>query len=176
MPVRVNVPMHIVIDPETATSHLDHVETALTGAASRALLSARATVEKTYGVVAFVHDVREADRQLELYRALEDPWLFQRWQDVQLAQLKKFLRAAAEHSNEVDVIIHTHGRRLAIPLADGSFEYIDVLDSLHYNIATTVPPGFLDLTITIGPDGAWRVTHNLPSGTPGADVPLSGTR
>jgi len=52
---QVNVPVRIVLDPETATSHLDHVETALTEAASRALLNARATLEKTHGVAACQH-------------------------------------------------------------------------------------------------------------------------
>lgn len=46
MPVKVNVPVHIVIDPEAATSHLDHVETALTAAVRRALLNARATLRR----------------------------------------------------------------------------------------------------------------------------------
>jgi len=97
----------------------------------------------------------------------------------QIAQnrgIEKFLRAAAEHSHEVDVMINARGRRLAIPLADGSFEYIDVLGSLHYNVATPAAPGFLDFTIAMDPDGAWHVTHDLPSGTPGADVPLGGAQ
>jgi hypothetical protein len=46
------------------------------------------------GVALAVHDVREADRQLDLYHSLEDPELFLRWQDVQLAQLMATLSIA----------------------------------------------------------------------------------
>jgi hypothetical protein len=46
------------------------------------------------GVAAAVHDVREAGRQTDLYRAMENPELFQHWQEVQLAQLMAGLSVA----------------------------------------------------------------------------------
>jgi len=41
-----------------------------------------------------VHDVLDARRQTDLYHALEDPELFQHWQDVQLAQLMAAISVA----------------------------------------------------------------------------------
>jgi hypothetical protein len=46
------------------------------------------------GIALAAHDVLEADRKTELYRALEDPELFLRWQEVQLAQLMAGLSVA----------------------------------------------------------------------------------
>ena len=48
---------------------------------------AAAAITAIAGLAFTIHDVLDADRQRDLYRALEDPELFQRWQDVQLAEL-----------------------------------------------------------------------------------------
>lgn len=67
------------------------------------------------------------------------------------------------------------GRRLAVPLANGGFEYVDLLSSVRYELPRPGrPPVRID--ITVQPDGSWRVTHNLPAGTWPTGTPLSGTR
>ena len=48
---------------------------------------AAAAITGAAGIAFAVHDVLDAQRQSDLYRALEDPELFEHWQDVQLAQL-----------------------------------------------------------------------------------------
>ncbi|HEX6683626.1 MAG TPA: hypothetical protein VF062_12565 [Candidatus Limnocylindrales bacterium] len=53
-----------------------------------------AAVTALAGLALTIHDVSEADRQTDLYRALENPELFQRWQEVQLAQLMAGLSVA----------------------------------------------------------------------------------
>jgi hypothetical protein len=53
-----------------------------------------AAVVGTAGIALAVHDVHEADRLKEEYRALEDPELFLRWQEVQQAQLMAQLSIA----------------------------------------------------------------------------------
>lgn len=49
MEIKVNVPVRVVVDAETSTSHLDHVDEALGAAARRALLKAKAVLEKNHG-------------------------------------------------------------------------------------------------------------------------------
>ncbi|GAA4878624.1 hypothetical protein [Actinomycetospora straminea] len=53
-----------------------------------------AAVTGIAGLALTAHDVLEARRQSTLYRALEDPELFLRWQEVQLAQLMAGLGVA----------------------------------------------------------------------------------
>jgi hypothetical protein len=96
-------------------------------------------------------------------------------QEAQNRGIEKFLRAAHDREFRADVTIKASGRRLAIPLADGGYEYVDVLTSVVYGVhakgGKTVPFG-----ITMEPSGRWHVTHRLPAGTPGADVRTRGTR
>ncbi|WOP18911.1 hypothetical protein [Raineyella sp. LH-20] len=55
---------------------------------------AAAAITGAASIAFAVHDVLEAQRQTDLYRALEDPELFQHWQDVQLAQLMATISVA----------------------------------------------------------------------------------
>jgi hypothetical protein len=105
------------------------------------------------------------------------------WGVNQLAQnrgAERTLRQLAEGSRStggpaITPTVTATGRRLAIPLANGGFEYVDLLVSVRYELPRRGrPPVRID--IQVGPDGSWRVTHNLSSGTWPADVPLSGAR
>ncbi|WP_125130397.1 polymorphic toxin type 4 domain-containing protein [Microbacterium sp. 10M-3C3] len=67
-------------------------------------------------------------------------------------------------------------RRLAVPLASGSPEAVDVLSSIRYEVTTSGRPAKVTFEITVHPDGSWSVTHDIPPGLPGADVALAGAR
>jgi len=75
----------------------------------------------------------------------------------------------------VRVTASATGRRLAIPLQDGAFEYIDVLERVLYTIPR---PGQSTLRFEIKTfaNGSWRVEHNLPAGALDPNVPLGGSR
>src|SRR4051812_27240612 len=45
MQIRVDVPVHVIIDADTAAAHLGHLDEALTDAAGRALRNAKGVVE-----------------------------------------------------------------------------------------------------------------------------------
>lgn len=55
---------------------------------------AAAAITGAAGIAFAVHDVLDAQRQTDLYHALEDPELFEHWQDVQLAQLMAAISVA----------------------------------------------------------------------------------
>jgi hypothetical protein len=96
----------------------------------------------------------------------------------QLAQnegVEAFVRKLVADGGRVDLVARARGRRLLIPLADGSFDFVDVLTSVEYQIAGARPPAY-HFKITVEPNGRWRVTHDLPEGVTGADVPLRGNR
>lgn len=100
------------------------------------------------------------------------------WGVNQIAQNKgveAFLRAAAKQVKDVRVTATARGRRLAIPLRNGSFEYVDVLESVRYRIPRGDKPA-LRFEINVQPDGSWRIEHNLPPGAIAADVPMGGSR
>ncbi len=71
------------------------------------------------------------------------------------------------------VTIRARTRSLAVPLTNGSFDTLEVLSSVAYEVrrANGAPIAF---RIDIQPNGAWTVTHTIPTGMPGADVPLAG--
>lgn len=83
--------------------------------------------------------------------------------------------ARATGAAPINPTVRATGRRLAIPLANGGFEYLDMLASVHYELPR---PGRAPVTIDIhvDVDGSWRVTHTLDPGIWPADVPLSGAR
>ncbi|KLL09610.1 polymorphic toxin type 4 domain-containing protein [Protofrankia coriariae] len=97
----------------------------------------------------------------------------------QLVQNRGFedaLRRAHGLGADVPLTARAKGRRLAIPLRDGTTEVVDVLESVHYEIPREgrEPVRF---DITVSPDGRWSATHHgsLDGYWP-ADVPLAGTR
>jgi hypothetical protein len=101
----------------------------------------------------------------------------------QLAQNKgveRILREAAAAGRSaggspVAVTVSATGRRLAVPLASGGFEAVDVLTSVRYEIPRPAGPP-LHVRIDVEPSGAWRVTHDLPTGAWPAGTPLRGAR
>lgn len=105
------------------------------------------------------------------------------WGVNQLAQnrgAERILRQLAEARRStggpaVAPTVTATGRRLAIPLANGGFEFADLLTSVRYELPR---PGRAPVRIEIhvNPDGSWRVSHNLPAGTWPSDVPLTGPR
>jgi hypothetical protein len=100
------------------------------------------------------------------------------WGVNQVAQrqgIEAFLRWARDNGYTTDPFIRAAGRRLAIPLEGGGYDYVDILTSIHYEIPRA---GALALTfdITVQPDGSWTVVHNLPPVASCADIPLSGSR
>ncbi|MEV1289108.1 polymorphic toxin type 4 domain-containing protein [Micromonospora sp. NPDC049679] len=106
------------------------------------------------------------------------------WGVNQLAQNKgaeHVLRqlAAAERATgataSVAPVVTAQGRRLAIPLTNGAFEFIDVLTSVRYEIPRPGGPP-LHIDIHVNSDGSWRVSHDLPAGVWPDRVPLTGTR
>jgi hypothetical protein len=100
------------------------------------------------------------------------------WGVNQVAQrqgIEAFLRSARDAAITTEPFIRATGRRLAIPLEGGGYDYVDVLTSSHYEIPRTGVPA-LTFDITVQPDGSWSVVHSLPPGAPGAGIPLSGSR
>ncbi|HEX6683625.1 MAG TPA: polymorphic toxin type 4 domain-containing protein [Candidatus Limnocylindrales bacterium] len=102
------------------------------------------------------------------------------WGVNQIAQnqgVEALLRAAARVVDRVEVTVRASGRRLAIPLADGSFEYVDVLDNVRYHIPRQPPHPPMTFEIIVQPNGSWQIEHrNFPEGAIAADVPMRGTR
>ncbi|GAA4878632.1 polymorphic toxin type 4 domain-containing protein [Actinomycetospora straminea] len=94
----------------------------------------------------------------------------------QIAQnrgIEGFLRHAAETvGGDVRVAAEVHSRRLAIPLAGGTFEHIDVMESVHYRVPVQDGPPLI-YDIYVNPDGSWHVEHNLPAGV--LDIPTGGS-
>lgn len=90
--------------------------------------------------------------------------------------VEDFLRRAADWRGTGDVAVQVtaRGRRLAIPLQDGSFEDVDVLSSVRYEIPRRNGPPLV-YEILVAPNGKWRTKHNLPSGAPGARARKRGS-
>ena len=100
------------------------------------------------------------------------------WGVNQVAQrtgIEAFLRAARDAGVATEPQIRVSGRRLAIPLADGGYDHVDIMTAIHYEIPRAGAPALV-FDITVHPDGSWTAAHNLPPGTPGSGVALSGTR
>ncbi|MFF4911228.1 polymorphic toxin type 4 domain-containing protein [Streptomyces sp. NPDC001260] len=97
----------------------------------------------------------------------------------QLVQNKGFenmLRRLHKTGADVPLTARNNGRRLVVPLADGSSEIVDILESVQYTVKRgDGTPVVLD--ITVKPDGSWSADHHgtLTDVWP-ADIPLSGTR
>jgi hypothetical protein len=93
--------------------------------------------------------------------------------------VETFIRSVAEGGVEVELEATAYGRRLAIPLADGGFEYVDVLTGVDYTINLTHERGSARhqvlLDVADPPNGAWRAVHNdVPADAPGGDVLAAG--
>ncbi|WP_462202696.1 polymorphic toxin type 4 domain-containing protein [Frankia sp. CcWB3] len=97
-------------------------------------------------------------------------------QTAQNRIIEEALRVAATVVADPEVTVRAEGRRLAVPLRDGSFEFVDVLHRVTYDLDQ--PSGVpLLFVIEVQPDGHWRVTQNdLPPGSFRGDAPTSGTR
>jgi hypothetical protein len=70
-------------------------------------------------------------------------------------------------------VINARVRRLAVPLASGGFDMVDVLSSIRYDVTAAGHP-HITFEITVNPNGSWNVVHNIPDGLPGASVATSG--
>ncbi|WOP18910.1 polymorphic toxin type 4 domain-containing protein [Raineyella sp. LH-20] len=97
----------------------------------------------------------------------------------QLVQNKGFeqiLRAAHGAGADVPLIVRAKGRRLAVPLRDGTTEIVDILDSVQYRVPREGrPPVVFD--ITVHPDGTWSADHHgTLDGLWDPTVPLAGAR
>jgi hypothetical protein len=95
--------------------------------------------------------------------------------------IEAFLRHAADVLDaDVHVTVEVHGRRLAVPLADGTFEHLDIMESVHYRVPAGaraiegVHEHHLMFDIWVDADGTWRLSHNLPEGALDASLPPGG--
>ncbi len=97
----------------------------------------------------------------------------------QLVQNKGFediLRRAYGAGAEIPLTARARGRRLAVPLRDGTTEIVDVLDSVHYEVPRRGRPPIV-FDITVHPDGSWSATHHGSlDGVWDPAVPLAGAR
>lgn len=95
---------------------------------------------------------------------------------VQNKGLEKILRDAHALGADVPLTARAKGRRLAVPMRDGTTEIVDILDSVHYEIPREGrPPVIFD--ITVNPDGSWTASHHgTLDGVWDPAVPLSGVR
>lgn len=92
--------------------------------------------------------------------------------DAQNRGVERFIRASDDAGIDVRLDASVKGRRLAIPLADGSFEYVDVLTQVSYTIhRRTGGPLLVTLEVTPPPNGTWDVVRNdIPEGAPGGEI------
>ena len=106
-------------------------------------------------------------------------------QFVQNRWIEKVLRKAAERL-EVNIVAVARGREIAIPLANGKYDYVKILDEVSYflkgvdgkpmryknALGQRVPMSF---TIEIEPGRGWKAHFNLPEGSVPPSMDLSGT-
>ncbi|HEX5543350.1 MAG TPA: polymorphic toxin type 4 domain-containing protein [Micromonospora sp.] len=95
---------------------------------------------------------------------------------VQNKGIEDALRRAHGLGAEVPLTARAKGRRLAIPLQNGTTEVVDVLESARYKIPREGREP-IRFDITVNPNGSWSATHHgsLDGYWP-AGIPLAGTR
>jgi hypothetical protein len=94
--------------------------------------------------------------------------------------IENFIRTARDAGVEVPIEVTYKITRLAVPMADGGFEYLDVLTGASYTISrpqSSAPPLQVIFELEEPPSRAWRTVRNdIPAGAPGADVLAAGQR
>jgi hypothetical protein len=104
---------------------------------------------------------------------------------VQNKGIEKILRDAAA-MGDVNIVAVARGRELAIPLANGKFESVQILEQVTYFVrdADGQPIKFrnaqgkevpMRFSIEVEPGRGWRADFDLPPGLVDPSLPLSGT-
>jgi hypothetical protein len=93
-------------------------------------------------------------------------------QHAQNKGVEKMIRAMVAQGLEPEVRVALHAERLAIPMRDGTFEFIDVVRKIEYTItAKSGVSGVVAFDVSGPPNPGWKVTRNdFPEGVPGGDV------
>jgi hypothetical protein len=92
-------------------------------------------------------------------------------QNAQNKGVEEMIRRMAATGLEPEVKVSMKADRLAIPMADGTFEYIDVVRQVEYTITHGDKTGKVRFDVDGPPTPGWRVTHNdFPPGVPGGEV------
>lgn len=105
-------------------------------------------------------------------------------QIVQNKAIEDALRTAAGQ-HDVHVIVRARGKRLAIPLVDGTFEHVDIMEAVDYHMVdsagrplyyTNAQGGRtrMSYSIEVDADARWRVQANLPPGSISPAMPFFG--
>jgi len=95
--------------------------------------------------------------------------------DAQNDGVERFIRASAASGVEVSVDTCAFGRRLVVPLSDGTTEHVDILTRVEYWITGTTggdPVNYhVIIEVTPPPNGRARIVENtIPPDAPGGDV------
>ena len=92
--------------------------------------------------------------------------------------IEEVLRLLHESGSDPHVVVQTGTRRLAVPLAGGAIETVDIMSSIRYDVSAGAghPAFFFD--VQVRPDGSWSVTHNVPGHLvpPNTPLPTGGLR
>ena len=105
-------------------------------------------------------------------------------QTVQNKAIEDALRRAAGR-HDVHVVVRGRGKRLAIPLDDGTFHHVDIMEGVDYHVVdSSGRPLFytnaqggrtrMGFSIEVDPDANWRVLANLPPGSIDPAMKMSG--
>ena len=89
--------------------------------------------------------------------------------DLQNKGVESFIRSFPNNGRDVQLVATAKGKRIEIPLHDGTFRTVDVLSEVKYEII--VPgQGRFEVTIEIPARGRPKVTSTIPPDAPGADM------
>jgi Bacterial toxin 4 len=108
-------------------------------------------------------------------------------QEAQNKGVERFIRAAAEHGIEITLSAQATGRRLLVPLADGTVEHVDILERVSYQITGSARESSREVShevvieVSAPPNGTPRLIRStLPDNAPGTDelakLARAGTR
>lgn len=98
-------------------------------------------------------------------------------QIVQNRGIEKMLRQAARVADDVHVTVKFQGQRLAVPLENGSFDFIEIARRIEYRVPSSAAPnGFYKFVIEIDLDSSWRVHQTFPPGSLPPGFKLTGRR
>jgi Bacterial toxin 4 len=91
--------------------------------------------------------------------------------ELQNKGVETFIRTSRSAGLDVTLEVRAVGRRLEIPLEDGSIETIDILREVHYTIRGVGDTTYrVSIEITNPPGGAGKVMSTIPENAPGGDV------
>ena len=96
-------------------------------------------------------------------------------QELQNEGIEAFIRKAADRGNEVQLRAHAEGRRITVPLANGSTETIDILSKVTYEVRVNDKTYLVVIEIGDPPNGLPNVVMNtIPEPAPGGAVLAAG--